>query len=302
MLPESALGGAVGVRLDDLARPRVRAGAASYLHAVRDAVWKQWPLRDSPAGVTSSWAYVETHSELTAQEAHIARLAVDGLTNLEIGAELYLSARTVEWYLRNAYDELGVTPELRRALAIGQADPAGRAPGDPDAGRPGRVGVLLSYVAAARALLDRPGSWPGVMTGLELRGQGHRVQAGGGAPDGVLVEEKRNRVGEGHVWPVGRVGRGWHDVAEPELVNDGERDRFGAGQQAPQRVRVPAERVCAAFAVRRAVTQAVLVLPGPVGLDRPAVQVTDPEFVEARFDQDGHLSAAQGDVDGLLGA
>ena len=33
------------------------------------------------------------------------------------------------------------------------------------------------------------------MTGLGLRGQGHRVQAGGGAPDGVLVEENRNRVG-----------------------------------------------------------------------------------------------------------
>src|SRR3712207_8142322 len=39
---------------------------------------------------------VETSQELTAQEAHIARLATQGLTNPEIGAALYLSPRTVE--------------------------------------------------------------------------------------------------------------------------------------------------------------------------------------------------------------
>ncbi len=61
---------------------------------------------------------VETSRELTAQEAHIARLVAQGLTNPEIGAALYLSPRTVEWHLRKVFTKLGVSTrrELRRPL------------------------------------------------------------------------------------------------------------------------------------------------------------------------------------------
>jgi DNA-binding CsgD family transcriptional regulator len=60
----------------------------------------------------------DTRDELTPQERQIARLARDGRTNPEIGAELYISPRTVEWHLGQVYAKLGISSrkELRGAL------------------------------------------------------------------------------------------------------------------------------------------------------------------------------------------
>jgi ATP/maltotriose-dependent transcriptional regulator MalT len=74
-------------------------------------------LGSDPVGLV--FAVRDPSAELAELPVLIARLARDGLSNFEIGAQLFLSARTVEWHLRKVFTKLGIgrRRELDAALA-----------------------------------------------------------------------------------------------------------------------------------------------------------------------------------------
>jgi DNA-binding CsgD family transcriptional regulator len=78
-------------------------------------------------GETARKRTVETRDELTAQEALIARLAREGLSNPEIGARLFLSARTVRYHLSKVFTKLDISSRAQLDQVL---------PGDPATARP----------------------------------------------------------------------------------------------------------------------------------------------------------------------
>jgi len=84
-------------------------------------------------GETARKRTAETSDELTAQEAQVARLARDGLSNPEIGARLFISARTAQHHLSKVFTKLAISSrgQLNRVL-----------PADPDTVTPRRPWIL----------------------------------------------------------------------------------------------------------------------------------------------------------------
>jgi DNA-binding CsgD family transcriptional regulator len=100
------------------AREQLRAAHELFSGMGAEAFAERARRELAATGETVRKRTVETLDELTTQEAQVARLAADGRTNPEIGAELFISPRTVEYHLRKVFTKLGISSrkELRTVL------------------------------------------------------------------------------------------------------------------------------------------------------------------------------------------
>jgi DNA-binding CsgD family transcriptional regulator len=118
-----------------LRRERRRADAREQLRTAHDMLdamgaeaFAERARRELLAtGETARKRTVETTGALTAQEAQVARLAGEGLSNPEIAARLFISARTVQYHLSKVFTKLAISSrnQLHRVL-----------PADPDTAQP----------------------------------------------------------------------------------------------------------------------------------------------------------------------
>ncbi len=124
-------------------RARLQLAQGSWLRRQRRAVESRDPLRVARATFSAlgaaSWAAradqelraagelgwqpdASPLEELSAQEAQIAQLAAQGLTNREIGQRLFLSHRTVGSHLYRIFPKLGITSRNQLAGVLARRD------------------------------------------------------------------------------------------------------------------------------------------------------------------------------------
>ncbi|HEX3792108.1 MAG TPA: AAA family ATPase [Pseudonocardiaceae bacterium] len=103
------------------AREQLRS-AQTMLEAMGMAAFAERARRELRAAGVAVRKRVDArpHDELTAQEAQIARMARDGLSNPEIASRLFISAHTVQYHLRKVFTKLGVSSRAQLEIVLPQ--------------------------------------------------------------------------------------------------------------------------------------------------------------------------------------
>jgi DNA-binding CsgD family transcriptional regulator len=128
-----------------LRRRQQASDSRAPLRAARDTfdaigadAWAERARRElRAAGERSDQRSPKALDVLAPQELQIARLAAEGLSNREIGQQLYLSHRTVRNHLYRIFPKLGVTSRTELAAVVGAT--------------PGPVGPSAGSTTSARS-------------------------------------------------------------------------------------------------------------------------------------------------------
>jgi DNA-binding CsgD family transcriptional regulator len=111
------------------ARQQLRTAHEMFVEMGAEAFAQRAARELGAAGEAPRKRKIETTGELTGQEAQVAALVREGLSNPEIGARLFISPRTVEWHLGNIFGKLNLTSRrqlIRRSPFLGgTATPTG---------------------------------------------------------------------------------------------------------------------------------------------------------------------------------
>jgi DNA-binding CsgD family transcriptional regulator len=100
------------------AREQLRTAHEMFITMGAEAFAERTRRELLATGETARKRVIETSGQLTAQEAQVARLARDGLSNPEIGARLFISPSTVQYHLRKVFMKLDIKSrtQLHRVL------------------------------------------------------------------------------------------------------------------------------------------------------------------------------------------
>jgi DNA-binding CsgD family transcriptional regulator len=100
------------------ARHQLRTATDMFTAMGADAFAEQATTELRATGERARARIPETGLDLTPQEARVADLAAEGLSNNEIAAQLFISPATVAYHLRKIFTKLGLTSrhQLRRVL------------------------------------------------------------------------------------------------------------------------------------------------------------------------------------------